>query len=184
MKRTEGLDHINNTFQEENLSQGREGTEVTSDWCNNVQEELCNFIESQGITLNGSDYTQLTQALQSFSSVGGSIPTPTTLDNNSGPLDINGITFDKTVHQSLVVDIDIIRRTDTEQFREIGKLYLTHDDDNGAEITISTMKDDAEVSFSADLTGDTVKAQYTTTNMAGAKNYETLKATNIKLTKI
>lgn len=42
---------------------GEDATIVRADWANAVQEEICNVIESAGITLSKTDRTQLLQAL-------------------------------------------------------------------------------------------------------------------------
>lgn len=40
-----------------------EATTLNASWFNAVQEELCTFMESQGIALNAEDYTGLSQAV-------------------------------------------------------------------------------------------------------------------------
>jgi len=59
----DGQGHNNNAFRPADYAAGEEGSEVTADWLNSVQEELANFITHQGLTLDKSDNTQLTQAL-------------------------------------------------------------------------------------------------------------------------
>lgn len=54
---------------------GIAATELDADWCNAGQEELCNFIESQGIALNKADRTQLKQAIDKALSIRPSQPT-------------------------------------------------------------------------------------------------------------
>lgn len=39
------------------------GTKFDAEWCNAVQEEICNFITEAGLTLNGADQKQLWKAL-------------------------------------------------------------------------------------------------------------------------
>lgn len=41
-------------------------TQLDESWCDNLQEEIANVIESAGIVLNGADRTQLLQAIQLF----------------------------------------------------------------------------------------------------------------------
>jgi hypothetical protein len=50
-------------FVERSAGTARAPTLVSADWFNNVQEELCNVIESAGLILNASDRTQLAQAI-------------------------------------------------------------------------------------------------------------------------
>ena len=63
MDRIKGAGHVNNRFVSEDAQAGRPPTELTAEWFNNVQEELCAVIEKAGITLNESDKTQLYQAI-------------------------------------------------------------------------------------------------------------------------
>ncbi|MCZ4065653.1 hypothetical protein NB636_06200 [Oxalobacter aliiformigenes] len=63
MDRIKGAGHVNNRFVSEDAQAGRPPTELTAEWFNNVQEELCAVIEKAGITLNENDQTQLYQAI-------------------------------------------------------------------------------------------------------------------------
>lgn len=51
-------------FIDEDLSVGQKGTEVSALWLNMTQEEMIKVIETAGLVLNPSDWTQLWQALQ------------------------------------------------------------------------------------------------------------------------
>lgn len=51
-------------FQDEDLLGPQTGTEVTAQWLNMVQEEMCGVIEGAGIALNPGDWGQLGRALQ------------------------------------------------------------------------------------------------------------------------
>lgn len=66
MKRTDAFGNDNNRFTNGNPATSTPATIVDDTWLNNVQEELCNFIESRGITLDGGDEFQLTQALGEY----------------------------------------------------------------------------------------------------------------------
>lgn len=67
MFRIDSDGHVANKFSEGNPSIGQEATVVSADWLNDtVQEELCQFVEAQGITLNKSDNTQFQQAMAVF----------------------------------------------------------------------------------------------------------------------
>lgn len=49
------------------------GTKFNAEWCNAVQEELCNFIESAGLTLDADDSEQLWKALAAVFAAGLSL---------------------------------------------------------------------------------------------------------------
>lgn len=49
------------------------GTKFNAEWCNAVQEEICNFITEAGLTLNGADQKQLWKALLAVFAAGISI---------------------------------------------------------------------------------------------------------------
>ncbi len=59
MHRIDGANHLSNTFQEGPPV----GTQITSDWLNDVQEAICDAIETAGITLVKGTDTQLTSAI-------------------------------------------------------------------------------------------------------------------------
>lgn len=60
-------------------------TVVNDDWFNNVQEEICNAIEEQGITLDAGDKGQLSDAIQNPASVTtASVTTQTASITKSG----------------------------------------------------------------------------------------------------
>lgn len=54
MHRTDGLHNVSNLFDPGDPGVPRPPTKLTPDWCNAVQEELCNVIEGAGITLAAS----------------------------------------------------------------------------------------------------------------------------------
>ncbi len=51
-------------FQDEDLLGPQTGTEVTAEWLNMVQEEICGIIEGAGIELDPGDWGQLAKALK------------------------------------------------------------------------------------------------------------------------
>ncbi len=68
MHRIDGLGAtIDNRFTEGNPVGGVQATQVTDDWCNGVQEEICHVIEQAGITLTKGDTTQLYDAIVYYS---------------------------------------------------------------------------------------------------------------------
>ncbi|HUO23110.1 MAG TPA: hypothetical protein VMU59_11395 [Caulobacteraceae bacterium] len=52
-----------NGFLAGNPTSGILATKLSALWFNNIQEELCSFIEAQGLALNAGDFTQLAQAV-------------------------------------------------------------------------------------------------------------------------
>lgn len=63
MIRTNGEDHVNHMFSDGVPEQGKQATVIDAEWCNAVQEELAQFIELAGLTLDGSNPHQLRDAL-------------------------------------------------------------------------------------------------------------------------
>lgn len=63
MIRTNGEDHVNHMFSDGVPEQGKQATVIDSEWLNAVQEEIAQFIELAGLTLDGSNPHQLRDAL-------------------------------------------------------------------------------------------------------------------------
>lgn len=63
MIRTNGEDHVNHMFSDGVPEQGKQATVIDAEWLNAVQEEIAQFIELAGLTLNGSNPHQLRDAL-------------------------------------------------------------------------------------------------------------------------
>jgi hypothetical protein len=66
MHRIDADGHVDNLFSMGTVEPPALATQVDADWCNDVQENLCQLIESFGIVLVNGDYTQLTKALKEF----------------------------------------------------------------------------------------------------------------------
>jgi len=62
--RINGPGAVGNSFVGGNPILGIDGTVVTSTWAQDVQEELCGFIEGEGIGLEPLNRTQLAQAIE------------------------------------------------------------------------------------------------------------------------
>lgn len=62
-------------FRDGNKAQGVPATEFNADWCNDIQEELANVIESAGITLDGDNRAQLLAAIKALSLVNNATET-------------------------------------------------------------------------------------------------------------
>lgn len=63
MHRTDGDGHVGGLFTEGNPAMGQAATQVTDDWLNDVQEEICNVITGAGIALAKGTQTQLQAAI-------------------------------------------------------------------------------------------------------------------------
>lgn len=157
-----------NLFTEGNPALGIPATVVTDDWANDVQEELCNLVEDQGITLVKGTQDQVLTAIKSLISFGGDSQISQSLSNNAGPLDVTGLIFDKTDIKSAHVAVDIERYTDTQNVQESGWIYAYHDtQDDTWRIALDSVGDDAGVVFSITAAG---QIQYTTDDLTGT-NY-------------
>lgn len=63
MIRTNGEDHVNHMFSDGVPEQGKQATVIDAEWLNAVQEEIAQFIELAGMTLDGNNPHQLRDAL-------------------------------------------------------------------------------------------------------------------------
>lgn len=75
MERVNGNNHIDigggrRGFRSQNAAAGIPGTEVTANFLNDIQEEICAVIEKAGLVLNSENRQQLYEALQSYSAPG------------------------------------------------------------------------------------------------------------------
>ena len=66
MERIKGAGHVNNRFVAEDAQAGRPPTELTADWFNDVQEEICSVIEAAGGEANGVSQHQLKDAISTL----------------------------------------------------------------------------------------------------------------------
>ncbi|SOC83130.1 hypothetical protein SAMN05421890_1575 [Ensifer adhaerens] len=70
MDRVNGADHVDigggrRGFKDEDLSIGADGTEVTADWLNSVQEEIMGVIEAAGLVADPTKWNQLVKVIRS-----------------------------------------------------------------------------------------------------------------------
>ena len=173
---------IDDKFTEGDPSLSIPATVVSDDWLNHVQEEIAQFIEFNGIVLSKLDDTQLIDAMLEFFKTGGrQAPITQALANNSGPFDVAGLTFDKTVVKSAAFLMDIERKTDTQNVQETGWVFITYDtNDDEFRISPSTAFDDAGVILTIVLdAGDVWKVQATTNDLTGTTYSGNLKATTL-----
>lgn len=155
----------NNRFSEGNPSLGRRPTVVSADFMNALQEELVGVIESQDISLSKSDDTQLLAALKSLLGFGGDTQISATINNNDGPISIEGLLFDKDNIKAAEISYDISRRTDTSNIHETGKIFATYNEDaDDWRLSLASFGDDAGVVFRILATG---QIQYTSNDLDG-----------------
>lgn len=76
MHRTDGSNHLSNMFSNGDPIVPRPGTQLEQDWLNDVQENLCQFIEAAGITLSKGNYAQLTAAVAAYVAAHNAVTNP------------------------------------------------------------------------------------------------------------
>lgn len=180
-----------NLFTEGNASLSIPATVVSAAIANAWQEEIANVIREVGIPLLTSStdtFDQLKDAIIELAKRGGlATPISQALANNSGPLVITDFpTLDSTVVKTRICTFDIFRRTDTQNVKETGKLYMNYNSEAaGAEnekwdVVVDSKFDDAGVTFSMVLVAGTEsELHYTTNDLAGTTYSGTLKITDI-----
>ena len=168
-----------NLFTEGNPSLSIPATEVSDDWLNDVQEELCNFIENQGVTLVKGTQTQFETALGLFVGLGGGQGIKLDpLANATADQVITGLVFDKTIHKGAIFFVDIHRRTDSSNVQEsfvVAANYDPEDDVWRISALISGL-DDAGTTFNITSTG---QVRATTDSLAGASYDGQLRVTGV-----
>lgn len=73
MKRTDADGSVEGKFSDGSPEQGLPATVINAEFLNNIQEEICNFIEEAGLTLDGTDQKQLWKALLAVFAAGLSL---------------------------------------------------------------------------------------------------------------
>lgn len=73
MKRTDADGSVEGKFSDGSPEQGLPATVINAEFLNNIQEEICNFIEQAGLSLDGTDQQQLWKALGAVFAAGISI---------------------------------------------------------------------------------------------------------------
>ena len=56
MKRISTSTAVQNKFVDGNKATGQKATQFNAEWCNQVQEEICNLLEAAGVTIGGNDH--------------------------------------------------------------------------------------------------------------------------------
>lgn len=180
---------VANRFTEGDPALSIPATVVSADFLNNVQEEFCKTIEEMGIVLDKLDENQHYDALLEMHRRGGrKLPYLATLANNTGPVDLqdtnNGnalFSFNKTIVKAFVADIDIERRTDTQNYQETGKLYVTYDtNDDEWKVSLVTVHDDCNTTITVvAIDANNFKLQATTNDITGTGYVGQLRITNL-----
>lgn len=168
-----------NLFTEGNPALSIPATEVSDDWLNDVQEELANFIENQGVTLVKGQQDQLETALGLFFGGGGGQGIKLDpLVNNTADQVITGLVFDKTVYKGAFIFVDVHRETDSSNEQEsfiLAANYDPKDDVWRIGMVISTL-DDAGVTFNITSTG---QVRATTDDLTGTSYDGQLRVTGV-----
>jgi len=96
-----------NLFTEGNPAGGVEATVVTAKWANAVQEELCNVIEGEGLTLDDQDDAQLRAVMLRLAPPGALTAWPTETPP-TGWLECDGSAISRTTYAGLFAVIGVI----------------------------------------------------------------------------
>lgn len=178
---------VGNLFTEGNASLSIPATVVSASIANAWQEEIANVIREVGIPLLTSStdtFDQLKDAVIELIQRGGrAAPITQSVSNNSGPLDVTDFpVLDTAVVKSVVMFMDIFRRTDSGVKKESGFLYLIWDSEASSwDITFQTVNGDGGVTFSMNNTSGTEwQLQYTSDDLTGTTYSGTLKITDLK----
>lgn len=103
MKRIDVPSAVNEQFVARDASAGQPGTEVSAEWLNNVQEEICSVIENNGGTLDGAQQNQLLTAIQGLvSGANGALAAKDTVGTSD--IDDDAVTNVKVSNNTLTHD--------------------------------------------------------------------------------
>ncbi len=95
-------------------------------------------------------------------------PTPQTILNASGPLDLTGLVFDDSLIKAAKMAFHLFRRTDTQDKEEMGEIFVSFNSETLSwRISAPSSFDDAEVTFTITAAG---QVQYTSSNLAGGSH--------------
>ena len=108
-----------NKFTEGDPVTGVEATDVSDDWLNDVQENLCKFIENAGFALAKGNYDQLTNAISAFSEESTST---VVINNNVTDINIPSLAFLPANFKSIVLEYDVYRKDDSKEVVGGGKI--------------------------------------------------------------
>jgi hypothetical protein len=185
---------VANEFTEGNAGLAIPATTVTAAWANAVQNEIVNVVEEAGLTLltSGTETgTQLLEAIQLLIGLGGlAAPISLTVANNqASATDVTGFpNFDTTEVRMLEFLFQVVRKTDSENLLQSGRVYLNYDANTTtwtvSKLSVGSLDEDDAIDVVdfvvTNVSGTEFKLQYKTSNMAGASYAGTLRITDIK----
>lgn len=142
-------------------------TDLSADWFNDVQENLAQFIEAQGIVLAKGNWAQLTLAINAASSTFSEVtPKKTILNSQAAFVNLIGVIYDKTLIKAASHEYVIERNTDGIQLLERGEFTVAVKNGVWTMILGIPRNDDSGVEFDVDpITG---QVKYKSTAVAGA----------------
>lgn len=165
-----------NLFTNGNPATSTPATILEEEWHNTVQEELAVIVEDEGYTLDqtGADTSQVQVA------IGMKNLTASILNNQSSPVSISGLVFDKTQVKAARMFYSIDRRTDTNKKNECGEIYVMHDAEaDDWRIKRSGNFDAAGVDFTIDSSG---QVSYESDDLTGSSYAGNLRVKDITRT--
>lgn len=133
--------------------------------------------------LAGAAYSGILR-ISDITKIKQSAPSSFTINNNQAALNLTGLIFDKAITSSVRIMVDIFRRTDTQDVRETGHLFLSLDieSNNWLDPVLNTFFGDTNVTFTIDpVTG---QLKYATNDLTGAGYSGILRTINIVKTSI
>jgi len=157
---------------------GIPATVVTDDWANDVQEELCNLVENQGITLVKGTQNQVLNAIKSLIARGGNELQQDIDNNQASPVSLTGLLFNSANDKAAQFDFEIYRQTASGSRIEAGTCFLSYRTATSVwELSQSTQFDDSGVTLSVTSGG---QVQYISDNFAGASYVGKIRVTAIR----
>lgn len=167
-----------NLFTEGNPSLGEIATKVSAEWLNDaVQEELANLVEGAGLTLDKGNNGQVILAVLALLGLGGTQVKQSITNNESSPTDITGIVFDKTDFKAGKFDLDIFRKTSTQEVKETGVAFVSFNDVSALwDISLNSVFDDAGVTLSIDASG---QVRYISDDLTGSSYVGNIRIANV-----
>lgn len=169
---------IDNLFTEGNPALAIPATTVTDDIMNDIQEEICEVIEDQGITLVKGTRTQLLTAIKSLIGFGGNEIQMPLANNQGSAADITGLLFNLATVKAAQFDYEIYRQTDSGSEMEAGTCFLGYRTFSSSwELSFTSQFDSSGVTLSVTSGG---QVQYVSTNLAGTSYAGKIRVTNIR----
>ena len=120
-------------FRNGDLPRGVLPTAFNAEWCNHVQEEICNVIEGAGVVLNPDKRDQLLAALKKLIDeqaggkglpVGSVIGFPRSITSQEGYLKADGSTFNQSAYPDLYRVLGSNKLPDMRDTTPVGELVM------------------------------------------------------------